>query len=156
MKMAYAFLALLMLSGCASTARSLPAPADASDVRVQLERADRALREARLVDAEILYRGLSDHHPRLPEVWLQLGNIYTRQGQFIAAMRAYRDGLKHTPEDGRLWHNLALVELKQAIHTLETASQVIPAESPWRGHIEHLHGSLLHGSAQQARADTGR
>lgn len=151
MKVMIILFASALLCACASPQGPKPNPAD-QDLRTQLAQADRALREARLVDAEYHYRQLSQQHPRLPEVWLRLGNIYTRQAQFEAAMRAYRDGLQHRPDDGRLWHNLALVELKQAIHTLETASQVIPADSPWRGHIEHLHGSLLHGGAQQARA----
>ena len=155
MKMFPCLCLALLLCACASRGPASPIIPGA-DLRQALARADTALREARLVDAERHYRQLSEHHPRLPDIWLRLGNIYTRQGQFQAAMRAYRDGLQHRPEDGRLWHNLALVELKQAIHTLETGSQVIPADSPWRAHIEQLHGSLLIGGAQHARADGGR
>ena len=47
-----------------------------------------------------------------------------------------------------------MVELKQAIQTLETASQVLPADSPYRGHINQLHGRLLSGADSQATADT--
>lgn len=134
-------LSLALLPGCASRAPSSQGGDGA--LRAQLERADLALREARLIDAEVLYRELSVSHPRLPEVWLQLGNIYTRQAQLEAAKRSYRDGLRYTRDDGRLWHNLALVELKQALLTLETASEILPAESPYRPRIEQLHRSLL-------------
>lgn len=154
MKSLYLLIAALLISACSTQPAHLSEAPAKLELRTQLEHADRALREARLVDAEVLYRKLTEAHPRLPDVWLRLGNIYTRQAQLEAAARAYRDGLKHSPEDGRLWHNLALVELKQAIRTLETASQVIPADSPWRAHIEHLHGNLLSGGAQQARAGT--
>tara|TARA_R110000787_G_scaffold211663_9_gene321508 strand:+ start:32005 stop:32496 length:492 start_codon:yes stop_codon:yes gene_type:complete len=142
-----------LLSACVGPSRAVP-PQAGDPLRDKLERASLALREARLLDAEVMYRELSVSHPRLPEVWLQLGNIYTRQAQLEAAMRAYKDGLKYTREDGRLWHNLAVVELKQAIQTLETASQVLPADSPYRGHINQLHGRLLSGADSQATADT--
>lgn len=132
----------LSLAGCATFA---PTPDIDSEgaLRNKLQRADLALREARLIDAEILYRELSVSHPRLPEVWLQLGNIYTRQAQLEAAMLAYKGGLQYASDDGRLWHNLALVELKQALLTLETASEVLPVGNPFMPRIRQLHRSLI-------------
>lgn len=144
---------LVLLGACAAQPRDRT---DASEevLRVKIERANDALREARLIDAEVLYRQLSVSHPGLPEVWLQLGNIYTRQAQLQAASRAYRDGLKYAREDGRLWHNLALVELKQAMQTLETASEVLPQDSPYREDIGRFHQNLL--SATSSATDKGR
>jgi predicted Zn-dependent protease len=141
MRPARLLLSCMLLCACASHP---PEPvAGARDLRQRLEQADLALREARLDDAEILYRDLSASHPRLPEVWLQLGNIYARQAQLEAAMRAYKEGLQHHREDARLWHNLALIELRQSIRTLETASRVLPADDPQHARIERLHRSLL-------------
>ena len=134
---------MIVLCGCASVETSLPPAATASLLRLKLEQADLALREARLIDAEILYRELSVAHPRLPDVWLQLGNIYARQAQLEAAMHAYKDGLEFNPQDGRLWHNLALIELRQSIRTLEMASELLPTEDPQRARLEHLHRALL-------------
>jgi Tfp pilus assembly protein PilF len=114
-----------------------------SSLRSKLDRADLAIREARLTDAESLYRDLATSHPRLPEVWLQLGNIYARQSQLEAATYSYKQGLRFNPEDGRLWHNLALLELRQSIRTLETASELLPSASPQRTRIEDLHRALL-------------
>lgn len=136
-------LASLGLTSCASNPGNAPATSSASVLRTQLEQADLAMREARLVDAEGLYRDLANAHPRLPEVWLQLGNIYARQAQLEAAMRAYKDGLESNPQDGRLWHNLALIELRQSIRTLETASELLPADDPQRARMEQLHRTLL-------------
>ena len=135
----------LLLCACAS-AGSVPSKHAEDPLRARLERASLALREARLIDAEVMYRELSVSNPRLPEVWLQLGNIYTRQAQLEAAMRAYKDGLQYASDDGRLWHNLAVVELRQAMLTLETASQILPADSPHLGAIHSLHDRLLRGA----------
>ncbi|TDU30695.1 tetratricopeptide repeat protein [Panacagrimonas perspica] len=128
---------------CSSRPQSVPAADERSSLRSKLDRADLALREARLTDAESLYRDLATSHPRLPEVWLQLGNIYARQSQLEAATYSYKQGLRFNPEDGRLWHNLALLELRQSIRTLETASELLPSASPQRTRIEDLHRALL-------------
>lgn len=144
------------LALCLSACASVPDPASTSggDLRQRMERADLALREARLIDAEILYRDLTRTHPNLPDVWLRLGNIYVRQGQLEAADRAYRDGMRHAGDDGRLWFNLAVVQLRQAAETLELASEVLPTDSPSRAAIAQLHRDLLMLSARPAGAET--
>ena len=141
-------IALVMTLGAVSAACATRADRsgnndNATALRLNLERADLALREARLVDAEVLYRQLAISHPRLPDVWLQLGNIYARQAQLEAAMRSYKDGLEFNTRDGRLWHNLALIELRQSIHTLEIASELLPSDDPQRHQIEQLHRGLM-------------
>lgn len=109
----------------------------------RLATADQALREARLLDAEIAYRQLSIEHPQLPDVWLRLGNIHVRQAQLDAAVHSYQQGLKRHPQDGRLWYNLALTRLRQSLDTLETASAVIAADAPHRASIQRFHHRLL-------------
>jgi len=131
---------VLLLAACAGTPTQ---QAKATDFRKQLESADLALREARLNDAEIQYRQLAQSHPQLPDIWLNLGNIYSRQSQLEAAMRAYKQGLRYAGDDGRLWYNLSLVELKQSMLTLETASELLPANSPYLVNIQQLHRALL-------------
>lgn len=138
-----AILCAMTTTACSSHPQREPARDERSSLRSKLDRADLALREARLTDAESLYRDLATSHPRLPEVWLQLGNIYARQSQLEAATYSYKQGLRFNPEDGRLWHNLALLELRQSIRTLETASELLPSASPQRTRIEDLHRALL-------------
>lgn len=144
MKTALALLLMTLLAGCASTPPPQPAAA-AAPVQTQLQKADRALREARLTDAEVLYRSLIQTHPELPEVWLRLGNVYTRQGQLDAAVRIYNEGLQHSRNDGRLWYNLAIARVKQAVQTLEASSAELPPDSPYRPRIQQLHDALLSG-----------
>lgn len=143
------------LSGCALTSSASPNPSHDGDLRRHLERADRAYREARLIDAEVLYRELSRTNPAVPDVWLRLGSIYVRQGQLEAADRAYRDGMRVHPQDGRLWFNLALVQLRQSAQTLEVSSEVLPADSPYREPITRLHRAVLDVSVQPAGGSAG-
>lgn len=140
---------VLLLGACAGT----PAVEKASDFRQKLERADLALREARLDDAEVLYRELSISHPRLADVWLNLGNIYTRQSQVEAAVQTYKQGLRYASEDGRLWYNLSLAELKRSVQTLETASSMVPSDSPYQARIQALHRALLMSAGANRPAD---
>ena len=146
-------LTLITAPGCMTVSPTTPGRDSASALKQQLERADLAMREARLVDAEALYRDLAVAHPRLPEVWLQLGNIYARQSQIEAAMHSYKQGLGFTPGDGRLWHNLALMELRQSIRTLEAASELLPATSPERARLKDLHRALLRAGQPPVGAD---
>ena len=109
----------------------------------QLQRGDQAYREARLDDAEQIYRTVVQDHPDLKEVWFRLGNIYTREDQLDAAVRCYEKDLQLDPNDGRAWYNLSLVHMKQAVGTLELASRTLPAGSPYRDRIQELHDALL-------------
>ncbi len=121
-------------------------------LRNKLERADLALREARLTDAEVLYRDVSISNPDIPEVWLRLGNIYVRQGQHDAAVRVYKEGLRYDQEDARLWYNLSVVQIKQAVETLENANNVLAQDNPYRTRIQDLHQKLLDGYVSQSPA----
>lgn len=150
MKQALIMILCLALGACAVAPRS--ADTADTDLRTKLRQADRALREARLLDAEILYRGLAKNHPTLPDVWLRLGNIYVRQSQNAAAVRVYKKGLRYRRQDGRLWYNLAIVQLKQSVETLEAASLMLPPDSTYIPRIRMLHNALL--SVSDVPADT--
>jgi tetratricopeptide (TPR) repeat protein len=119
----------------------------------QMRKADQAYREARLEDAEPLYRQITLDHPELKDVWFRLGNIYTRQNQLDAAVRAYERTLQLDKNEERAWYNLSLVRLKQALATLETASQTLPADSALRPRIMALHDSLLERSGVPKQED---
>jgi tetratricopeptide (TPR) repeat protein len=131
-----------LLAGCVSQGES---KVDYS-MDEQLRKADLAYREARLEDAEPLYRQITLDHPELKDVWFRLGNIYTRQNQLDAAVRAYERTIQLDKNEDRAWYNLSLVRLKQAVATLEAASQTLPADSKLRPHIIALHDSLLERS----------
>lgn len=138
--------AALVLTGCAGTQTQQVQQQSDGKLRERLEKANTALQEARLMDAEVLYSNISSDHPELPDVWLKLGNIYARQGRNAAAIRTYNEGLKYQPDDGKIWYNLAVIQTKVAIETLEDASNVLEADNTYLPRIQLLHKSLLNVS----------
>jgi cytochrome c-type biogenesis protein CcmH/NrfG len=126
------------MAGCAAQGEKINYSLDD-----QLKQADEAYSEARLDDAERIYLQIAKGHPDLSEVWFRLGNIYTREGQFDAAVRAYSTTLRLDSSDGRAWYNLSLVHTKRAVATLEDAIRTLPPDSPYRARITALHDALL-------------
>ena len=143
-------ISIALLNACATPVpvrQSIPKPpppaVTANTLDARLEKADLAFREARLTDAERLYRSIAETHPTLTEVWVRLGNIYTRQDELDAAIRAYEMALRNDRYEGRAWYNLAVVHLKQSIATLEQAGAALPEDSPYRRLIDAQHAALL-------------
>jgi len=138
----------LSLAGCASNAahesRSAE-PLGPVDYTLDdnLKRADTAYREARLDDAESIYRGIIQQHPTMDTVWFRLGNIYMRQNQYEASVNAYEQTLHYNPQDSRAWYNLSLVRVKQSLQTLEQAAARLDPKDPGRARIIALHDQLL-------------
>lgn len=137
-------LLLSLLGGCATGGSS---PAVGENINYALDEklieANKAYREARLGDAERLYREISEAHPSLVEVWVRLGNIYTRQGQYDAAVRAYETAIRYDPEEGRAWYNLSLVYLKKSTVILEQGQRTVGEDSPYLDDMRTLHRRLV-------------
>jgi tetratricopeptide (TPR) repeat protein len=143
---------LLSLCACVSTPEKVTHINYSLDEQIQ--RGDLAYREARLTDAESIYRGIVENNPQLTDIWFRLGNIYTRQDQLDAAIRAYETVLKTNPQNGAAWYNLSLVHLKEAVDTLEAANRRLPADSPYREGINTLHTNLMiRSEVSQSRAE---
>jgi tetratricopeptide (TPR) repeat protein len=141
---AIALFSCALLAACASTP---PEERVNYSFDEQLQRANVAYEQARLQDAEQIYRSITDTHPYLKDVWFRLGNIYTRENQLDAAIRAYEKALQLDLNDGRSWYNLSLVYLKKSVSTLEAALQTLPPDSPYRKQLAELHNSLLERSS---------
>ncbi len=67
--------------------------------------------------AEIAYLKLTEKVPAEPEPWFRLGNIYARTENLDAAIVAYRKALFHDSKNSKIWHNLGVVQLRQATNT---------------------------------------
>ncbi|XGA80318.1 hypothetical protein OR573_01285 [Halomonas sp. CH40] len=133
---------LFSLSGCANQQGAIGKTQN-TDLRTDLKKAERALQEARLLDAEVIYRRLTETKPDLPDIWLRLGNIYARQGKNEAAIHTYSEGLNYQRNDGRLWYNLSVIQVKEAIKTLEDASHFLKGNDDQMARIRLLHNALL-------------
>jgi cytochrome c-type biogenesis protein CcmH/NrfG len=81
------------------------------------KRADEAYQKEDWKTAEKEYLYLAQNFPGEIEPWFRLGNIYARTGQLDAAVSAYREALVRDTKNGKAWHNLGIVQLRQATNT---------------------------------------
>jgi len=131
-----------VLSGCVSSHVS-KMPEFKMKLADKVEKANAAYEEARLDIAESLFLQITTQNPTYVEAWLKLGNIYVRQARLKAAIRCFEEAIKRDQEDGRAWYNLALVRVRQATKTLETAEQLVPLDSVYQTAFMRLHKKLL-------------
>ncbi len=112
-----------LIVGCATVQQNAGGKPSLEDL---LRKANAAYAEARLDDAERLYRRTTEHYPTVSQAWFKLGNVYFRTGRYTAAIRAYEKTLQYDRENVDAWHNLALTRVKQATRTLDTALKRVP------------------------------
>lgn len=86
-----------------------------------------------LITAEGLLREALALHAQDADSWFLLGNIYLRTRQYTAAERAYREAARLKPEQHQIWHNLAVIHIRQATQTLLEGQQ----------HVDHDFEPLL-------------
>jgi len=113
-------LAVIALVGCAHSS-GVSSKAENDEKLSELNRqAYQAFRHAMLERAEPLYRRIVERQPSNHDAYFMLGNIYLRLGQLDAAVIHYRKALELKPNDTRIWYNLYLATIQQAIDTLES------------------------------------
>lgn len=146
MKIAIAFIAALVLSGCASTKTS------ESTATINLfKKAERSYMQGLLSEAEADYIKLSKIAPDVSEVWVKLGNIYVRTGYLDAAIRMYKRCLEIDPKETRCWNNMALARVKQAMETLEAGAKSMEPNSDDYYVLNELHAKLVEVIAVKER-----
>jgi cytochrome c-type biogenesis protein CcmH/NrfG len=67
--------------------------------------------------AENAYLELAQKTPSQADPWFRLGNIYARTERLDAAVTAYREALLRDQKNSKVWHNLGVVQLRQATNT---------------------------------------
>lgn len=83
-------------------------------------KANYAFQHAMLERAEPLYREIVTRQPNNADAYFMLGNVYLRMGQLDAAITNYQAALEKAPNDARIWYNLYLATIQQAINALES------------------------------------
>lgn len=111
-------LLLLGLSACnTQTVKPAQETADLKDVATTQQRAKLAYDSGNWTNAEKHYLILTQQLPRDAETWFRLGNVYTRLNRPNEAIKAYQESLARNPDNSKTWHNLGIVQLKQATNT---------------------------------------
>ena len=131
--------ALGYVGGGSSTSLSLPGdsladPKDKVHVLEKYRRGTELAGELRFVEAMTLYREVLKEDPGMTDVWLQLAEVYTRQGMQVDAVQAFKEIIKRNPKDagaliGVAASLLRLGRLAEARQHGELAVSVAPAGS---------------------------
>lgn len=126
-----------LLSACQSTPTSLQLQSQRSVTAAQ-----QAYHLGDLLSAEALLQSHLQLHADDADGWFLLGNIYLRTAQYPAAQRAYARASQLSPKQAEIWHNLALVHLRQATHVLlEGQLHHDETYEPLLGWLLHMQGA---------------
>ena len=63
-------------------------------------------------------------------MWLRTGNTHARLNQPQDAIRCYREALKNDPRLAKAWHNMGIIQLRQAANTFTRMVQHIGPDDP--------------------------
>jgi cytochrome c-type biogenesis protein CcmH/NrfG len=109
---------LVSLLGCeqAPTKSDADQPADLTEVS---ELAAQAYNAKNWSESEQQYATLTRKAPGESEPWFKLGNIYARTMRPQLAVKSYREALIRDPQHVKAWHNMGIVELRQAASSFE-------------------------------------
>jgi choline-sulfatase len=131
--------ALGYVGGGSNTSLSLPGdsladPKDKVHVLEKYRQATELAGELRFAEAMALYREVLKDDPGMTDVWLQLAEVYTRQGMQVDAAQAFKEIIKRNPKDagaliGAAATLLRLGKLEEARQHGELAVSVAPAGS---------------------------
>lgn len=111
-------------------AAGLPACASEGEIKQQaaaprpaLEDVARQAAEAyaagRWDESEKLYRDMAARVPNEIEPWFRLGNVFGRTNRPDLAVAAYREAVVRNPSFSKAWHNMGVIQLRQAANSFK-------------------------------------
>lgn len=115
---------LIALLGCARTPTE-PDPGPPVDLTEVFALAARAYAEQNWPESEKHYAALTRKAPGEAEPWFKLGNIYARTLRPDLAVKSYRETLIRDPRHVKAWHNMGIVELRQAANSFSELQQLL-------------------------------
>lgn len=107
---------IIFLCGC-NAINVQPATKNLPEYVEIQNRANKAYQNEDWVTAEKDYTFLAKNNPADVEPWFRLGNIYARTDKLDSAVAAYREALVRDQKNSKIWHNLGIVQLRQATNT---------------------------------------
>lgn len=120
---------LLLLAGCQGMGGSRAQYE--SDYLLDLKRqAARAYAEERFADALPIYQELNAAIPADALLWLRTGNTHARLNQPEDAVRCYREALRYDSGLAKAWHNMGIIQLRQAANSFTRMVEYIDPDDP--------------------------
>ncbi len=145
MRVALVFLIITSLSliGCnLQNIQSDGPPLDLSEITQLEQEAKKAYLNEDWATAEKAYQKLTIQIPGDVEPWFRLGNIYARTNQLNAAVATYREALIREPSNSKVWHNMGVIQLKQAANTFLEMQQYTEENDPLSLRARHAVNSI--------------
>jgi Cytochrome c biogenesis factor len=137
------YILLSLLFTCAGCNQGLLQPAgEYEDLAVIQTRADAAYQNEDWKAAEADYSNLTKKLPGDAELWFRLGNVYARTGQYDAAVAAYREALVRDTKNSKVWHNLGIIQLRQAANTFIEMVQYTEESDPLNQRARYIINSM--------------
>lgn len=133
----------LHLSGCNLQNVQQDKPATELSEIAQIEQEARtAYQNEDWATAEKAYRSLTIQVPGEAEPWFRLGNVYARSNNLDAAVATYREALVRDPRNSKVWHNMGVIQLKQAANTFLEMQQYTEENDPLGLRARHAVNSI--------------
>ena len=118
-----------------------PAPDPSNIIEVQ-KKANEAYKKEDWQTAEKEYKYLSQNIKGDAEPWFRLGNVYARTNQLDAAIGAYREALVRDSKNSKAWHNLGIIQLRQATNTFIEMLRYIKEDDPLHNRAKYMVNSI--------------
>ncbi len=144
--MKYVLLAiwLLCLGACTENVKQQEVTVGGPDDPIQVEiLADRAYDEKNWAVSEENYRKMAIALPVEAKPWFRLGNIFAHTDRPDDAIRAYREALVRRPDFTKAWHNMGVVQVKQAARTFNDLTIYADPDSPLYNKSERIYQGLM-------------
>lgn len=123
---------LLLLNACGML------PTEQGSVYDMRREAQLAYAGAQDERAEKLLLGLSRAAPNDAETWFYLGNLYARTNRPEQATQAYQKALMLNSNDGKAWHNIGVVRVREAWAAFIQAYALVPQDDPMHAKLEEV------------------
>ena len=121
--------AWLMLVACGCTQTPTTPDTKPVDLAEVYALAGKAYEEQDWDASEKHYRTLTQNAPEEAEPWFKLGNIYARTLRIELAIQCYRETLVRDARHVKAWHNMAVIQLRQAGKSFEELELLVEPDS---------------------------
>lgn len=119
-----------------------------SDSLIELQnRADQAYWNEDWETAEQEYLTLTKQAPDDAESWFRLGNVYAQTERLEASVMAYREALARDDSNSKAWHNLGIVQLRQASTTFNDMIEHTNASDPLNQRARYMLDAITRAMA---------
>jgi tetratricopeptide (TPR) repeat protein len=126
----FAIFSVLLLSGCQNPLVK-PSTSSATDELAQLrQEAATAYNNKDFQTALVLYQQLTAAIPNDATIWLRTGNVLARLNRPAEAIQYYQETVSKNPKLAIAWHNMGVLQLRQAANTLVQMVQNINPDDP--------------------------